>query len=72
MTIELINQTDYANIYGLYTDAGKPIGTKEVRLAGRDCGTYYYSWGTFSRAQVKAMFAQTENAARTAGTVQTA
>lgn len=43
MKVELINQTNYANIYGIYEKSGKPIGTVEVRLAGRDVGTYCYS-----------------------------
>lgn len=42
-TIELINQTDYANIYGIYDKSGHPIGTIEVRIAGRDVGTYAYT-----------------------------
>lgn len=57
MKVELINATNYANIYGLYDDSGKVIGTKEVRLAGRDVGTYYYSWTyKYSRKEVKRLF----------------
>lgn len=43
MKVEKINETNYANIYGVYDETGKAIGTVEVRLAGRDCGTYCYS-----------------------------
>ena len=58
MKIEKINSTNYANIYCLYTDAGKPIGTKEVTIAGRNIGTEYYSLGSMSRKQIKALFIQ--------------
>ena len=64
MTIELTNRTDYADIYTIYTKDGKPIGTVEQRLAGRDVGTYFYPltykygkrelrkiWGGFVRAR---------------------
>lgn len=43
MTVELINQTTWANIYGIYDTAGRPIGTVEITLAGRNAGTYAYS-----------------------------
>ena len=43
MKVELINAPDYANIYGIYDKTGKPIGTVETRLAGRDIGTYAYT-----------------------------
>lgn len=57
MTKELINRTDYANIYGLYDNNGKPIGTMEMRLAGRDCGTYYYSLcGKYNKKDIRRMF----------------
>lgn len=42
-SVELINQTDYANIYGVYDEFGKAIGTVEERLAGIDVGTHCYS-----------------------------
>ena len=60
MKIEKINSTNYANIYCLYTDAGKPIGTKEVTIAGRNIGTEYYSLGSMSRKQIKSLFTQLE------------
>ena len=41
MTVELINQTTWANIYGVYDKAGKPIGTVEAVLAGREAGSYF-------------------------------
>lgn len=56
MKIEMINQTNYANIYCLYDDNGKPIGTKEVVLAGKDVGEHYYSLTSKSRADVKKLF----------------
>lgn len=56
MKIEHINSTDYANIYCLYDNDGKPIGTKEVRLAGRDVGTYYYSLTSKTRKQIRQLF----------------
>jgi len=57
MTKELINQTNYVNIWGLYDESGKPIGTMEVRLAGRDCGTYCYSLtGKYSNRDIRRMF----------------
>lgn len=57
MTKELINQTNYANIWGLYDDSGKPIGSMEVRLAGRDVGTYYYSLVVkYNKRDIRRMF----------------
>lgn len=38
MTVERINCTDYANIYGVYDNDGKPIGTVEVKIAGWEAG----------------------------------
>ena len=60
MTIQKINSTNYANIYGLYTDGGHPVGTKEVTIAGRNVGTVYYSLGSMTRSQVKKLFKQVE------------
>jgi hypothetical protein len=57
MHIELANQTNYANIYVLYDENNKPIGTKEVTLTGRDAGTHYYSLTSKSRQEVKKLFA---------------
>ena len=62
MTIELINQTNYANIYCLYSDNGKPLGTKEVRLAGVDVGTYYYSLSSMTRNTIKKLFKEAAQA----------
>ena len=63
MIKELINQTNYANIYGLYTPAGDPIGTMEVVIAGRNVGTYYYSLsGKYTRAQIKKLFKEAKEA----------
>ena len=62
MTIELLACTQYANIYGLADERGKIIGTKEVRLAGRDVRTYYGSWSAKTKAEIKKLFKQTERA----------
>ena len=57
MTVEQINATDYANIYGVYDASGKPIGTVEQRLAGRDCGTYCYSLdGRYTKRDIRKIF----------------
>jgi len=57
MKIELINQTNYANIYGVYEKSGKPIGTVEVRLAGRDVGTYCYSLsGKYTKRDIRKFY----------------
>lgn len=44
MKVELINATNYANIYGVKDGSGRIVGTVEYRLAGRDVGTYCYVW----------------------------
>ena len=57
MKVERINQTDYANIYGVYEDSGKPVGTVEVRLAGREVGTFCYSLcGKYSKRDIRRIF----------------
>lgn len=57
MKVERINTTDYANIYGVYEDNGKPIGTVEQRLAGRDVGTYCYSLtGKYTKKDIRKYF----------------
>ena len=56
MIVKLLNQTNYANIYGLVDENGKTIGTKEVILAGRNAGTYYGSWSAYTKKQIKKMF----------------
>lgn len=40
MKLELLNQTDYADIFGIRDGNGKLIGTVERRLAGCDVKTY--------------------------------
>ena len=62
MVSELINQTNYANIYGLYDDNGKPIGTKEVKLAGWEAGkTFYYSLVCkYDKQDIRKMFKEVE------------
>lgn len=57
MTVERINCTDYANIYGVYDSTGKPVGTVEVRLAGRDVGTYCYSLtGKYTKRDIRKFY----------------
>ena len=57
MTVERINMTDYANIYGIYDAAGKPIGTVEVVLAGRNVGTFCYSLvGKYSKRDIRKFY----------------
>lgn len=63
MTVELINRTDYANIYGVYNGDGKPIGTVEQRLAGRDVGTYFYSLsGKYTKRDIRKFFKEEQEA----------
>jgi len=63
MIKELINQTNTANIYGLYEQAGRPVGTMEVVLCGPNVGTYYYSLsGKYTRAQIKKLFKEAKEA----------
>ena len=63
MTKELINRTDYANIYGLYDESGKPIGTMEQRLAGRDVGTHYYSLSRkYNKRDIRRLFKEAKTA----------
>jgi hypothetical protein len=62
MTVKLLNQTNYANIYGLIDENGKTIGTKEVRLAGQDVNTYYDSWSAYTKRQIKKFFKETKEA----------
>lgn len=58
---ELINQTHNANIYGLYDQNMRPIGTKEVILSGRNCGVYHYSLtGKYNKRDIARMFKSAE------------
>ena len=43
-TVARINETNYANIYGVKDSTGRIVGTVEDRLAGRDVGTYFTAW----------------------------
>lgn len=62
MHVELINTTDYANIYCLYDEYNRPIGTKEVKLAGREAGvTFYYSLTSKTRKEIRRLFAEATN-----------
>lgn len=59
MKTELINCTNYANIYGIYDESGKPIGTVEVVLAGRNVGTYCYSLcGKYNKRDIRKFYNQ--------------
>ena len=63
MTVERINMTDYANIYGVYEDSGQPVGTVEVRLAGRDVGTYCYSLvGRYNKRDIRRFYNEARKA----------
>ena len=54
MTVKLINQTHAANIYGVYDQAGQPIGTVEEKLFGYDAGTYAYALcGKYTKRDIK-------------------
>ena len=57
MTVELINMTAYANIYGIYDESGKPIGTVNIILAGRDAGMQVYTLSVkYTRNDIKKIF----------------
>ena len=62
MTIKLTNQTHYANMYALYDDNGKVIGTKQVTLAGVNAGTHYASWSHYTKRDIKKLFKQATQA----------
>jgi hypothetical protein len=61
MKVELVNQTNYANIFVLYDANNKPLGSKEVVLAGRDAGTHYYTLTSKSRQEIKKLFASCQH-----------
>ena len=58
MTVERINCTDYANIYGVYDNTGKPIGTVEVKIAGWEAGKVFcYSLtGKYSKRDIRKFY----------------
>ena len=57
MTVERINATNYANIYGVKDDTGRIVGTIEERLAGRDCGTYATVWAVgYTKRDIRKAF----------------
>ena len=57
MLVERINETDFANIYGVYDNSGKVIGQIEEVLAGRYTGTYFYTLsGKYTRNDIKRFF----------------
>ena len=58
MTVEYLNGTDYARIYGVYDETGKPIGTVEHKIAGREAGKVYcYSLtGKYNKRDIKRFY----------------
>ena len=59
MKVKLLNQTNYADIYGIIDDAEKVVGTIENRLAGRDCGTYAATWsGKYTKRDIRNFYNQ--------------
>ena len=59
MNIELINQTHTANIYGVYDETGKPIGTIEIKLTGPGAGMHAYTLsGKYTRNDIKRFYRQ--------------
>lgn len=63
MTVKRINATHYANIYGVYDETGKMIGTVEERLAGRDTGTYCNSISAkYSKRDIRRFFKESRAA----------
>lgn len=64
MKVELINMTQFANIYGVYDQTGKPIGQVNVILAGRDCGTQVYTLsGKYNRRDIRKFFNEARKSA---------
>ena len=55
LTVEKLNATTYANIYGVYNEAGQPVGTVELKIAGRDAGkvTCYTLIGKYTRRDIR-------------------
>lgn len=60
MTVERINCTDYANIYGVYDNDGKPIGTVEVKIAGYEAGKVfcYALTGKYNRRDIRKFYTE--------------
>jgi hypothetical protein len=56
MTVELINQTNNANIYGIYEKDGSPAGTVENILTGPNCGYHAYTISRHTRAEIMAAY----------------
>lgn len=64
MKVELISQTHTANIYGVYEDSLKPIGTVQCTLCGT-CETIAYSLtGKYTRKQILGFYNKTRKDAR--------
>lgn len=59
MEVKLVNQTNYANIYWVFDETGKVVGTVEQRLAGRDCRTYCKTWsGKYTSIDIRKIWNQ--------------
>ena len=56
MKVELIGQTHTANIYGVYEDSLKPVGTVQCTLCGT-CQTIAYSLtNKYTRRQILSFY----------------
>lgn len=54
---ELANMTNYANIYKLYDDQGRAIGTKQVVIAGCNCGVTFQTWDIkYKKSDIRKLF----------------
>ena len=58
MQVERIAETQFSNIYGIYENNGQPIGTAELKIAGREAGKiYFYSLsGRYTRKQIATIY----------------
>lgn len=58
MKVERINGTDYAEIYGIYENNGKPVGTAELKIAGWEAGKLfvYRLTNKYTTAQLRKIF----------------
>jgi len=67
MKVELINMTNYANIYGVYDETGKPIGQVNNILTGRYCGQQVYTLsGKYTRSDIRKIFNEARKGKTTA------
>lgn len=68
MITRYINGSDYANIYGVFDDSGKQIGTVEICIAGINAGKKRFtSWaGKYNGNDIRRFY----NSAMKSGTIQ--